>query len=97
VSLDPAIDAFEASLYSTNPVSLLLTAEAAGRAADPSIAPRVAAMAVVTSLGFMLANYSSAVQQMLIELALTRLADLRPLTNGPSVTQPAGNFYSWHY
>jgi hypothetical protein len=56
VSLDPAIDAFEASLYSTNPVSLLLTAEAAGRAADPSIAPRVAAMAVVTSLGFMLAN-----------------------------------------
>jgi hypothetical protein len=89
------LTSFQTALGSADPVALLLTAEAAGSAVDPSGAPRVAAVAVVNSLGFNLSNYDQSIQQAFIGFVLSQLASLRYLTNGPSLAVPRGNFYNY--
>jgi hypothetical protein len=93
MSIDPVYTAFQLQLDSANPTSLLIVAEAAGRAADPSVAANAAAIAVGTSLGYPPLSYDSMTRQELISFALTKLQSLQPLTQGP----PKGNWYSWVY
>lgn len=95
--MDPVIAAFQQSLFSADPTETLLMAESGAHGIDPSAAPRKAAAAVAAWLGWPFAAYDGLTQALMVEFVLTQLANLRPLTNGPSVAQLAGNFYSWHY
>jgi hypothetical protein len=91
------LKAVQVALGSADGVSLLLLAEAAGSAVDPSVAPRAAAVAVLASVGYPIANYSRSLRQVFIQFALSQLASLRYLTTGPTLQTPRGNWYSYRY
>jgi hypothetical protein len=95
MAVNPVLAAFQLQLDGTNPITLLLTAEAAGRAVDQSTAANAAAVAVATSLGYAPSNYDSSTGPALISMALTKLASLQYLCQGPSKAVPNGNYYSW--
>jgi hypothetical protein len=97
MSTDAVYSAFQGQLDSTNAITLLLAAEAAGRASDPSVAAHAAAAAVAAAVGFPLGNYDSLMQQKLIGCVLTKLHSLQYLCQGPSQAVPSGNYYSWSY
>jgi hypothetical protein len=96
MAASPVIAAFQLQLDSANPISLLLTAEAAGRAADQSQAANAAATAVAVSLGVTPSNYDSSTGPALISMALTKLFSWSYLCQGPSKATPSGNYYSWY-
>jgi hypothetical protein len=91
------INAFQLNLESTNPIELLLVAEQAGAAADPSGAYRAAASAICTAISYPLENYDTSLQNLFISLVGTYMATLSYLTQGPSLAVPNGNWYNWSF
>jgi hypothetical protein len=91
------INAFQLNLQSTNPVTLLEVAEAAGSATDQSGAFRAAASAICGAISYPLSRYDKSLQELFISMVGTYMVTLRPLTLGPSLAVPNGNFYSWNY
>jgi hypothetical protein len=96
MSIDPVTAAFQAALDATDHVSLLLTAEQAGRGVDSSVAGNTAAVAICSAIGFPVANHNRH-RVIFISLALTKLQELRFLCQGPSLAVPRGNYYAWHF
>lgn len=95
---DPVVTAFEAALESADHVSLLLTAEAASRAAsDGSVAAAAAATAVSAAIGYPFTSFDNSRRMFFQSAILGKLTSLRHLTEGPSLAHPRGNFYSWRY
>jgi hypothetical protein len=91
------IASFQQNLQGANPIELLLVAEAAGSATDQSGAFRAAASAICGAISYPLSRYDKSLQELFISMVGTYMVTLRPLTLGPSLAVPNGNFYSWNY
>ncbi len=94
-----AILAFKGVVESADPVTLLLIAESAADGLDQTVKARTAASAVATALGYPLVHYRDSTQGVMIGFVLDRLHDLNVAgyTSGPSVTNPAANYYRYSY
>ncbi len=79
---------FNVVLGTTSDAFLLSTAEAAGRATDPSVAASAAVNAIATAIGLPLTLFDNGLQLGLSSLILTRLRSLHATA--------AAQSYSWY-
>jgi hypothetical protein len=88
------VPGLQGALETTDPVQLLVWAEAGGYGVPASVAARAAAVNVALNLGY---PVNSSDREIFVSIILTRLRNLSYLTQGPSLAQPKGQWYGWKY